>query len=196
MSLRSLSICALVGLMGSSSLADDYVFNTDSLTLTRNGSPVSDFNGTPIYAEVSGGIAYFHLNGDLVLNAADTLSGAGSRPLSLQVQNDVHIAAGAEINVSASNRNAGPGGGDGGLGGDRGLASWGMGGGNNGSRGYGGYGGSGGYSYTQSGSPGTSGSGGGDAQDGLDGSPGEDGLIGGDGFNSPAGDYAGGGWGG
>ncbi|MCP4589928.1 MAG: hypothetical protein GY842_04230 [bacterium] len=186
MAFRRMVTCAAVVLWASIATADDYVFDTDTLVLTRNGGPVPDFDGVPIYTEVIGGIAYLHLNGDLTLGATDTLTATGSRPMAVWAQNDVSIAAGATVGASADYRIAGPGGGDGGLGGDEGTSRRGQGGGDGGSKGYGRWGGSGGCDAA-GGDDGTTGTGGGDGEVGLDAIVGGDGNAGVSGYNSGAG---------
>jgi len=86
-------------------------------TGTINDASSGTLNGTPFTFEgIVDDVAVFHLLGDLVLNDGDHLRGLGSAGISLRVANNVLLAPGALIEVSAFDAQSGPGGGEGGPG--------------------------------------------------------------------------------
>jgi hypothetical protein len=92
------------------------VFDSDNLTLLEDGVPTSGtFRGVSYSAFIDKGVARYLFDGDLTFGADDKVRGTGSAPISLVATGDVIIAAGAEIDVSASGMMAGPGGGSGGA---------------------------------------------------------------------------------
>ena len=111
---------SLVGLSLASGLAhaETIVFDTDRLTVTRNGVAVTSLGGTPLARTATDGkLAYFYYGGDLSFGASDVVTAVGTRGLSIQVASNVTIAAGARFDFSANGTHAGSGGGRGGGGG-------------------------------------------------------------------------------
>ncbi|MCW5625793.1 MAG: hypothetical protein KIT73_13865, partial [Burkholderiales bacterium] len=166
-------------------------FNTDTLTVVGDdGSDVTLF-GSAFIATVVDGMARFAVLGDLDIPSGTQIQVIGSRPLSLQVGDDVNIGANVVIDVSAVGTTAGAGGGGGGGTGAAGVG--GQGGGVpffsielGGTPGYGGAGGTGGgwFVSTTSGAAGGAGQAGewGDA-----GGTGGTGGLGGAGYGNPFG---------
>ena len=98
-----------------------------------NGSPTGTINGVTVsFVGTVGGVADFQVYGDLDLNPGDVINATGSNAAELMVGNNVNIAGGAQVNLSASGTTAGPGGG--------GAGGAGSGGGGSGSGGSGGAG--------------------------------------------------------
>ena len=142
--------------------------NTDTLTI--NGAN-SQFAGVTMTAANVGGVATFTIFGDVTLSGAVTVT--GSRPVAIISTNDLALASGVTINVSASGTTAGPGGGVSALGGIGGTSA------NGGAGGSGG--GAGGFydpNFYESGNTGSSGSGGGGGANGLSGGAGDAGVGG------------------
>lgn len=113
----------------------DVVFNTDVLRVVA-GTITVDFNAdgvadrvitvasseteyltAGIRRTIAGGASQFQFAGDLVVENGAIVNAVGSLALSLSVENDVLIGAGATLSVAASGRTAGAGGGQGGTGG-------------------------------------------------------------------------------
>jgi hypothetical protein len=90
-------------------------FTIDSSAGTINGMAAGDWNGTHFeFLGVSGSIARFRFEGDLIIGASDIVSGTGPNGISLVVANNVDIASGALLSFNANGRIGGPGGGSGG----------------------------------------------------------------------------------
>ena len=142
-----------------------YAINTSTHTLTAGGNAATQINNVSVsYAGTSGNVDTWIVKGDLNLNNGDTLTGTGSNALLLKVGNNVNIASGATVNLSAVSTIPGAGGvaraaGAGGAGGS-GLGGGGAG----GTAGTGGSAGGGG-----AGNANANGNGGGNGQNGASG---------------------------
>jgi len=101
---------------GGSAMAATVIVNTDAGTINGVGSGGS-FNGTTFTTQVAGGVTRFLFQGDLNINAGDTVQGVGSRGASLFAGNNANIGAGVTFNFNASGATAGAGGGAVGAGG-------------------------------------------------------------------------------
>ena len=100
-------------LVGNAIGANIQFHGDDPLTITINGSAVSDFRNTPFTMRVVDGVAQFLFHGDLQFHE-DMVIASGSRPISLLVGNDVSIYD-SNFNWSATGSMPGPGGGAGGM---------------------------------------------------------------------------------
>ncbi len=112
----SFSLSLVLGVSVGSTCADEFLVNTDTLTITRNGVPWT-FGGQLAATSVANGAAHFYIGGDLTLNANDTFRGVGSRPASFHIGDDFLIAPTATIDFSAIDITPGAGGGSSGTGG-------------------------------------------------------------------------------
>ncbi len=145
----------------------------DSFEITGDGDgDPNAFKGVPFSAGIEDGIAVFRIRGDVSLDADDTLTGIADVPIALYARNDINIANGASVTVSANFGVPGPGGGNGGSGGALGTAWPGSDGGRGGGGGAGGGGPAGSGNDGADGSPSRSGT------DGTSGGPGSSGTGG------------------
>ena len=89
--------------------------DTDALTISGDDTNAGTFYGTPFTVGVIDGIAHFWVQGDLHIGG-DEIEVVGSRPLSLQIANNLYIDPLATFQLSADGAVPGPGGGAGGTG--------------------------------------------------------------------------------
>lgn len=73
------------------------VVNTDTGTVTADGTPVTSINGTTFSTAIGANTTEFLFAGDLNIGASDTVIGVGSRAASFQVGNDANIDPGAVL---------------------------------------------------------------------------------------------------
>jgi hypothetical protein len=110
-----LAAAAAVVAMGvHTSSATVYTFNTNTGVMTTTGGTATGgvmTSGTTPDGEV------FAFSGNVSFNAGDVINVTGSRPIVISSYNDLSVALGVTINLSASGTYAGPGGGAGGIGG-------------------------------------------------------------------------------
>src|SRR5262245_57235036 len=105
-----------VTLFGGLSSAPAAVINVGAGTISGLGAG----SGTVTFNGISGGIAEFVINGDLNVNAADTVSvtnNGSNAGIRLIVGNDVNLGAGAVFDFAAAGSSGGAGGGSGTSGG-------------------------------------------------------------------------------
>jgi hypothetical protein len=89
--------------------------DTDDLSIESDGAIWDTFFGVPYERVFEDGMAIMRIKGDLHIPAVN-LKVTGSRPLSIQVSNDVAIDPDAVFDLSAEGTQPGPGGGAGGQG--------------------------------------------------------------------------------
>ena len=111
--------------------------HTDSLVISVDGSNATTFFGTSFRTDttVTPGVMTILVQGDLNIPSGSTITVTGSRPLSIQVANNVTIGQNVIFNASATAAAPGPGGGTGGTAGGGGGGGSGGGGGDGGSYG-------------------------------------------------------------
>jgi hypothetical protein len=110
--------------------------NTDTGAIAVNGVDSGGiFNGTAFTTRNIGGVMQFLFQGDLNIDAGDTVVGVGSRGASLYAGNNANIGAGVTFNFSATGSTPGAGGAAGATGGAGGSGGTGGGGGARGSTG-------------------------------------------------------------
>jgi hypothetical protein len=103
--------------------ADEYIFDTDTGFVWKNGLYVNNINGVRFKSTLmAGGIYQLKIIGDLNLDSGDSVVGRGSRGASIVVGNNANIHANSTIDFSSGKGGGGIGGigGIGGAGGEGG----------------------------------------------------------------------------
>ena len=97
----ALATLTLVYASGRPATAGDIVIDTDTLDVTRNGSPYF-FNGQLTDENTIGDVSHFLFQDDLDVDPNDTITVVGSKLASLVVGNNASLPAGSGLDCSAA----------------------------------------------------------------------------------------------